>query len=202
MATKSKISELFNEIGKLEEELEEALQTHSVRLRYELDGAKVRFEKSVADAHRQLKTGTVRWLLRSKLRNIVTAPVIYSMVIPFALLDISVSIYQLLCFPLYGIPRVDRRRYIVIDRHQLSYLNAVEKTNCLYCGYVNGLVAYVREIVGRTEQYWCPIKHAKRILDPHRHYAKFADFGNADNLSQHSAMMREQIRAVDENKRS
>ena len=194
MPTSSKIPELFDEIRKLEEELEEALQTHTLRFRYEIDGAKVKFETSVADAHRRLKVGTVRWLLRSKLRNIVSAPVIYSMLIPFIALDLAVSVYQLVCFPLFGIPKIDRRKYLVMDRHQLSYLNVIEKANCLYCGYVNGLVAYIREIVAGTEQYWCPIKHARKILDPHRRYAKFADFGQAEDLSEHSALMRENLK--------
>ena len=46
-----------------------------------------------------------------------------------------------------------RGQYIVIDRHRLKYLNAIEKLNCVYCGYGNGVIAYARDIAGRTEQY-------------------------------------------------
>ena len=63
-----------------------------------------------------------------------------------------------------------RRDYFVFDRHHLAYLNAIEKLNCAYCSYANGLVAYVREIAGRTEQFWCPIKHARRAIGAHAHY--------------------------------
>jgi len=77
-----------------------------------------------------------------------------------------------------------------LDRHRLSHLNSIEKLNCVYCGYVNGLIAYAREIVARTEQYWCPIKHARKILDPHRRYARFADFGDSDELARHAERMR------------
>jgi hypothetical protein len=73
---------------------------------------------------------------------------------------------------------VRRSTYIVIDRQNLAYLNAIEKANCVYCGYANGVFAYVREIAGRTEQYWCPIKHVKRVRAPHIHYREFVDYGD------------------------
>ena len=31
----------------------------------------------------------------------------------------------------------------------------------------------------RTEQYWCPIKHARKILDAHPRYDTFLDYGDA-----------------------
>lgn len=49
----------------------------------------------------------------------------------------------------------------------LSYLNAIEKLNCVYCGYGNGVIAYGREIIARTEQFWCPIKHASKAAGEH-----------------------------------
>mgnify|MGYP003714603975 FL=1 len=61
-----------------------------------------------------------------------------------------------------------------------AYLNGIEKLNCVYCGYANGMIAYVREIAGRTEQYWCPIKHARRSADPHDHFEAFIDYGDAE----------------------
>ena len=41
------------------------------------------------------------------------------------------------------------------------------------------LLAYVREVAARTEQYWCPIKHARPAPAPHRHYQQFLDYGDA-----------------------
>jgi hypothetical protein len=84
------------------------------------------------------------------------------------------------CFPVYGIPRVRRRDYLAFDRGQLAYLNAIEKLNCAYCSYANGLLAYVREIASRTEEYWCPIKHARRVLGVHPRYGRFVDYGDGD----------------------
>ena len=177
----SRISQLLDEIRRLEDELEEALRTHEVEFFYRIEGTKVRFENAIKQAHKTLRVGVIRWLRESQLRNIVSAPFIYAMIIPFALLDLGISAYQFICFPLYRIPKVKRRTYIVLDRHGLGYLNFIEKFNCLYCGYANGLLAYSREIAARTEEYWCPVKHASKILDPHRRYARFADFGDPDD---------------------
>jgi hypothetical protein len=101
------------------------------------------------------------------------------MILPIGLLDIALSIYQAVCFRLYDIPRVKRSDYIVIDRHHLAYLNIIEKLNCIYCGYGNGVISYAREIISRTEQYWCPIKHARKVVDAHSRYKTFLDYGDA-----------------------
>ncbi len=191
---KSGVSELLAEIHKLEDELEDAFRTHEVDLLYKVDGTKIRFERAVEDAHRKLKVNVLRWLGDASLRSIVSSPFIYTMIIPFSLLDLFVSTYQAICFPLYRIPSVSRSQYIVIDRHQLSCVNAIEKFNCICCDYVNGVIAYVREISARTEQYWCPIRYARKVLDPHRRYARFADFGDADTFQDHVARMRRSLR--------
>jgi hypothetical protein len=44
------------------------------------------------------------------------------------------------------------------------------------------LLAYASEITARTEQYFCPIKHARKILGAHSRYKDFLDYGEADNL--------------------
>lgn len=73
-----------------------------------------------------------------------------------------------------------RADYVWFDRIHLAYLNWLEALNCLYCGYANGVVAYVREMAGRTERYWCPIKHALRVSDPYRRYCQFLEYGDAE----------------------
>lgn len=107
----------------------------------------------------------------------LSAPLIYSLIIPFALVDFWVSIYQALCFRVYGIERVKRSAYFKLDRAQLPYLNVVEKVNCQFCAYVNGVIGFVREVAARTEQYWCAIKHAETPIDPHARYEGFSAFG-------------------------
>ena len=98
---------------------------------------------------------------------------------PFFVVDAWVSIYQWVCFPIYGIARVRRGRYFVIDRHKLAYLNGIEKLNCAYCSYANGVISYVREVAARTEQYWCPIQHSRTIPTPHARYHHFVTYGAA-----------------------
>lgn len=110
----------------------------------------------------------------------LTAPFIYVLIVPFLLLDLLVSLYQFVCFPVYGIPRVRRQDHLVFDRHRLAYLNALEKLNCFYCAYGNGLISYLREVAARTEQYWCPIKHARRVSGAHSRYSHFLDYGDAE----------------------
>jgi len=188
-----KIRLVLGEIARLEEELAALIQDQQEQLHYRIEGSKVRFEKHLRRIHRELKTGVFAWLRESELRNVVSAPFIYAMIIPFVLLDIFITLYQAICFPLYRIPRVRRSNYIVLDRHNLGYLNVIEKLNCAYCGYADGLLAYTRQVLSRTEMYWCPIKHARKVLDPHRQYARFADFGDGEAYAAHAAALRKEL---------
>lgn len=146
---------------------------------YELRNGKIWFSKEIKREHRRLRTSLVRYVLHSRWLAVITAPFIYALIIPFVLLDLFVSTYQAVCFPVYGIPKARRRDYMSIDRNKLRYLNALEGLNCMYCSYANGLLAYVVEIAGRTEQHWCPIKHARRIQNAHDRYAHFIPYGDA-----------------------
>jgi len=154
------------------------------RMFFEIKGKRVEFERTVREAHRKLKMNFFRWLVTNRPQNLITGPIIYSMAIPLLMLDLCVSFYQWSCFPIYGITKVRRADYIVYDRHQLHYLNFIEKFHCVYCEYGNGLIAYLREIVARTEQYFCPIKHARKILGTHGRYNRFLDYGDAEDYEE------------------
>jgi hypothetical protein len=144
--------------------------------------------------HRELKAQLSRYILGARPLFILAAPLIYSLIIPFVLLDLFISVYQFVCFPLYGIPTVRRSDYLVIDRIHLSYLNVIEKLNCAYCAYANGLIAYAREITSLTEQYWCPIKHARRVIAAHERYRNFVDYGDAESYRAELEVLRLQVR--------
>jgi hypothetical protein len=176
----SRLDELLDHIARLEREVEAEIDRARTKWRYRIEAGRVRFGREVRLAHRRLRQGVPRFLRESNLVSLLTAPVIYSMVVPIALLDLWVSLYQAICFRGYGIAPVRRSAYIVIDRQHLAYLNVIEKMNCIYCGYANGVFAYVREIAGLTEQYWCPIRHARRVRAPHAHYRRFVDYGDAE----------------------
>ncbi len=139
------------------------------------------------------RTPLWEYIKGAKPAYVLTAPVIYSMIIPALIMDLFVTVYQAVCFPVYGIAKVKRGEFIVFDRHRLAYLNLLQKLNCLYCAYFNGLVAYVREIASKTEQFWCPIRHAKRVRHPHRRYWRFLRYGDGKDLKKRWQKLREEI---------
>ena len=151
---------------------------HSERVLGRFDDVERAIKREVRRAQKRLRQSIPSYLLESRPLNVLAAPVVYSMIVPIVLLDAWISLYQFLCFPIFGIRKVPRGDYIVIDRHKLGYLNGIEKLNCVYCGYANGVFAYVREITARTESYWCPIKHGSRARDAHRYFGRFADYGD------------------------
>jgi len=173
------VKALTEQIARLEAELDAELARLRADLRVGLEKGRVVFEEEILRRHRELRTKLSRYILNAHPLVVLTAPVIYSLIFPLLLLDLFVTVYQAVCFPVYGIAKVRRSDYLVFDRHHLGYLNALEKLNCAFCSYANGLIAYTREIAGRTEQYWCPIKHARRLVGAHPRYAQFLDYGDA-----------------------
>lgn len=188
MDNRSTIDDILDRLRRVQQELEEELERLLVEKRnefqYTIRRGKVVFERGVRRLQRKQRVGLWRYFRDAKLAYMLSAPVIYSMIIPLVVLDVSITLYQHICFRIYGIPLVRRRDYLVIDRHRLDYLNTIEKLNCVYCGYANGLVAYVREITARTEQFWCPIKHARRTLDVHHRVERFFDYGDVSSYQQ------------------
>jgi hypothetical protein len=186
------IALLMDRIHALESELEAEMAKRRAELRIGLEKGRVAFEEELLRRHREMKTRLSAYILKARPLVVLTAPVIYAMIVPLVLLDLFATVYQAVCFPVYRIEKVRRRDYLVFDRHHLAYLNALEKLNCAYCSYANGLVAYVREIAGRTEQYWCPIKHARRVIGAHAHYAQFDDYGDAEAYRKRLAAWRDE----------
>ncbi len=175
-----KIKAIYQKIKDLEEDLEKEVNLAAEKLQYHFRENKVFFEQSIIEYHRKLKKTFLRYMIEANPYVVLTAPVIYAMIVPLVLTDICVTLYQAICFPIYGIKKVPRSDFIVVDRHHLEYLNFYEKINCVYCGYGTGLAGYLREIVARTEKYWCPIKHAHRVKHPHSVYQDFEEYGDAE----------------------
>ena len=165
----------------LDQEFDRLLADSREQFRYSLQRGKVVFEQGMRLWHRQQRTGVWRYLRQAPVAYLLSAPFIYGMIVPLLLLDAALTLYQHVCFRVYRIPRVRRGAYFRLDRHRLAYLNGIEKLNCLYCGYANQLIEYAREVVARTERYWCPIKHAQRTVDPHRYTAHFFEYGDAQS---------------------
>lgn len=176
-----RIQQLLEQMSALEEDLRNAINEQQSTMFFQIKGKRVEFEQSIKETHRRLKRNFFRWLITDRPQNLITGPIIYAMIVPLVITDLFITFYQFTCFPIYGINKVKRSNYIVFDRQQLSYLNFIEKFHCTYCAYGGGMIAYISEIVARTEQYFCPIKHARKMLGTHSRYARFLDYGEADN---------------------
>ena len=187
------IKKIIDKIYELDEELRSLLYEQQSQFSYKIAGKRVEFEKSIRKAHKKLKTSWFYWLLTVRPRHLLSGPFIYGLIIPLLIFDIGISVYQSVCFRLYGVPRVKRSDHLIFDHQHLAYLNIFEKFHCLYCSYATGLISFAREIASRTEQYWCPIKHAHKLVDVHHRYADFLDFGNAEGCQKNMAEIRKKL---------
>ena len=189
------IATLVERIKALEAELDAELAKRRAELHIGLERGRIVFEQELLRRHRELQVKLSSYLLNARPLVVLTAPIIYSLIVPFVILDACMSLYQAVCFPVYGIAKVRRGDYFSFDRAHLGYLNALEKLNCAYCTYANGLIAYVREIASRTEEYWCPIKHARRVVGTHGRYSGFEDFGDGEGYRGQLARHRDSVKA-------
>lgn len=196
MTQPSSTEKLLTRIRELQNELEREYTRRRAQFRYSLKNGRVEFEAEMRRRHREFRVRLGTFLRNTRPMVVLTAPVIYSLIIPFVLLDLFVTLYQAVCFPVYRIEKVKRADFIRVDRHHLAYLNALQKLNCVYCGYCNGLIGYVQEVAGRTEAYWCPIKHAARIGAHHAYYAQFVDYGDAEGFADGLAASRQHLTQV------
>ncbi len=65
--------------------------------------------------------------------------------------------------------------------------------NCAYCAYGTGLIEYARGIVAHTEQFWCPIKHARRLEETHALYHHFFDYGDGERYRKELERLRREF---------
>jgi hypothetical protein len=195
MATQ--LDALMDRLRSVEAEIEVELAKHREALRYHLENKRIVFEKEALRMQRAIKVKLSLYIRDANPWIALSAPVIYSLIIPILIADLWVMAYQAICFPIYQIPKVRRRDYWVFDRHHLAYLNLLEKINCAYCSYCNNAIAFIREVAARTEIYWCPIKHARRVLGPHPQYHGFADFGDAEGFRAKNAQLKDGVK-IDE----
>ncbi len=191
------VNDLLEEIKALEKKLVDEIQKKQQDANYQINAEDITFKPATRQRHKKQLQSLFDYFSHASIGNILSAPVIWAVLFPTIMLDISVSLYQAICFPIYKIPKVKRHDYIVFDRHYLSYLNIIEKLNCAYCSYFNGLIAYAQEIAARTEQYWCPIKHARRISTLHSRYQHFLDYGDAEAYRKFKEQTRRQFNDIE-----
>ncbi len=178
---KPTIKDILVRIESLNNELKEEYGQLAEKYGFSLEEKRVIFVEEMRRRNKNMKLPKWKFPISlMNVRQIIAIPFILGMIFPALILDICITIYHAIAFPLYGIPRVKRSEYIIFDRKFLDYLNIIQKIQCLYCSYVNGLFAYALEIAGRTERYWCPVKAAHKPKFSHGWYKDFADYGNPE----------------------
>lgn len=181
------VETLTAEIADLQTELDAKIEQQVAHKGYSVAGHDVQFDEETRAEHHKLRAPLIPYMRSLTLGAMISGPFVYAMIVPIMFLDISLVIYQSACFRLWRIPLVRRSKYVVVDRQYLGYLNGMEKFNCIFCGYANGVFGFAAEIAGCTEKYWCPIKHAHRMRHPHAHYREFTEFGDAEAWHEHPA---------------
>lgn len=176
----STISDILEKIEQLNGDLRKEYDRLAKQYGFSFQKRKVIFLDEFRKRNKTFRFPTWRYVIPTNIRHLLSMPFIYAMIIPAIILDVFLTIYQWVAFSLYRIPKVERRDYIVYERRFLDYLNIIQKLNCLYCSYVNGLFAYAVEIAARTERYWCPIKAANKPRFSHGWYRDFADYGSPE----------------------
>jgi hypothetical protein len=175
-----KIKEIIEEIEAMKVKLGEEIAQQEKDISYEIQNGYVRFEKEVLDKQKENMKNLLAWFRDIPLLHLLASPLVYGMIIPAMLFDIILFIYQQVIFRIFKFKFIKRSDYILFDRQYLGYLNSIEKLNCLYCSYFNGLMQYASAIAGRTELYFCPIKHAKKVAYQHDYYGEFFRYGDED----------------------
>jgi len=175
-----KIRELIEEIDSMKLKLAEEIDKQESHISYEIKNGYVTFEKEVLAKQRENMKNLLSWFREVPLLHLFTAPLIYAMVIPAIMFDVLLFVYQQVAFRVFKFEFIKRSDYMHFDHHYLGYLNIIEKLNCLYCSYFNGLMQYASAIAGRTELFFCPIKHAKKVVSQHKFYEEFLSYGDEE----------------------
>lgn len=97
---------------------------------------------------------------------------IYSMIFVIVFIDISVWLYQEIYFRINRIPKLKRGKFVSFERGRLVGLTMLQKINCTYCQYANGVILWAKGVANQTEIYSCAIKY-KHDLPGLEYQAKF-----------------------------
>ena len=96
------IEALQNRIRLLEDQIESEVQRRRESLHADFENTRIRFEREVIAAQKRFKAGLLSYVWHSSLLTILTAPIIYAGIVPLLLMDLFVTVYQAVCFPVYG----------------------------------------------------------------------------------------------------
>lgn len=197
---KSRIDKILSEIRQKREELYVEYEKLRDKYWYAIEKWKIKFKEEIKKRNKTFKTSVFESIFSARVREVLSIPFIYMMVVPALILDIFLFIYQQTALRLYKVPLVRRRDYIVYERKKLDYLNWIQKLNCLYCSRVNWLFSYAVEVAWRTEKYWCPIKYASRKKWWHDWEEFFADYWDPEKFREVFTSIKEYDEVLKNNK--
>jgi anti-sigma-K factor RskA len=95
----AQIARLIGQIAELEAELEAEMARRAAQLRVAFVDGRLKYEQDVLRRHRELQSSLWNYLRSARVLVVITAPVIYALILPLVLLDIFITIYQFICFP-------------------------------------------------------------------------------------------------------
>ena len=179
---KKEYLDLLNRYNKKKENFLNEYSKFKEKYEFKLEWRKIIWNKNRLIELKKNKKSAWDSLFSATIREILSIPFIWMMLIPAFILDICLFIYQNTAIRLYKIPLAKRSDYIVFDRWQLAYLNWIQKINCIYCSYFNWLMQYAVEVAWRTEKYWCPIKHIAKKRWTHNWEKYFAEYWDPEEF--------------------
>ena len=95
-----RLTEILEEISGLEKEIQQEIKRKEEEFEYKIRKGKVIFEDEVLKLQKAFSRPLFRYLMGARPLNVLTAPIIYALIIPAALVDSCIFLYQLICFPL------------------------------------------------------------------------------------------------------
>ena len=104
-----KLTVLLDRIKLLEMEMLVEVEKKQQQFSYVIHDRKVHFKDGVKARHKLLATKLMRFLYESKPLSILSTPMILFCALPVLFLDFVAVVFQLICFPVYGIPKVPRK---------------------------------------------------------------------------------------------
>ena len=94
----ARMLDVLDRLRDLETDLEHEVAAAQHRWHYKIETGRIRFEEAVHRRHKALKMSLAQFLRESSIPALLTAPIIYSLFVPFVVVDAWVSLYQLVCF--------------------------------------------------------------------------------------------------------
>ena len=189
-----RLTSILDRMSQLESEFHEELKSCEERFQQRFVANIDELKRTAQDAQQRIESKASKLFTVMFWRHLASLPFVYVMIVPLIFMDLMLTIYQQVCFRLYGVPRARRADHFIIDRQFLDNLNLVDKFNCIFCGYGNGVFSYGREIISKTEQYWCPIKHAQKTLAASARYNEFLEYGDTEEYHEKVAKYREDLK--------